>query len=114
MSRMLSNVCSPLRASWCDIETLGTSVAPRPGSGVPRFGPKVPRTGWGRQRPARASLAGRCTAGVRGSGGGGLVLSRDVAGAVRVDLDARAHRRGDGDLLDVAALGAGRLQTEHL
>src|SRR3954447_21367598 len=48
------------------------------------------------------------------SGRSGLVLGRDVAGAVRVDLDAGAHRRGDGDLLDVAALRAGRLQTEHL
>src|SRR5690348_548095 len=45
---------------------------------------------------------------------GVLVLDRDVAGAVRVDLDAGAHGRRDGDLLQVAALGAGRLQTEHL
>ncbi len=43
-----------------------------------------------------------------------LVLDRHVAGAVRVDLDAGAHGRGDGDLLDVAALGARRLEPQHL
>src|SRR5690349_10871812 len=48
------------------------------------------------------------------SGRGGLVLDRDVAGAVGVDLDTRAHGRGDGDLADVAALGAGRLEPQHL
>src|SRR6476469_668048 len=52
--------------------------------------------------------------GVRGSGLGGLVLGRDVLDAVGVHLDAGAHRRRDGDLLDVAALGAGRLETQHL
>ena len=43
-----------------------------------------------------------------------LVLGRDVLGAVGVDLDTGAHRRGDGDLLQVAALGAGRLEPQHL
>ena len=46
--------------------------------------------------------------------GSALVLPGDVARAVGVDLDPRAHRGGDGDLLDVAALGAGRLEPQHL
>ena len=45
---------------------------------------------------------------------GVLVLRRDVARAVRVDLDAGAHGGGEGDLLEVAALGAGRLEPQHL
>src|SRR4051812_196284 len=48
------------------------------------------------------------------SRGSRVFLARDVARAVRVDLDAGAHRRGDGDLLDVAALGARRLEPQHL
>ena len=46
--------------------------------------------------------------------GGRLVLDREVAGAVRVDLDARAHGRRDGDLAQVAALGAAGLEPQHL
>ena len=42
-----------------------------------------------------------------------LVLDRDVTSAVGVDLDTGAHGGGDGDLADVAALGAGRLEPEH-
>src|SRR3954447_10653337 len=44
----------------------------------------------------------------------GLVLRSDVPGLVRVDLDARAHGGGDGDLPKVAALGARRLESQHL
>jgi hypothetical protein len=43
-----------------------------------------------------------------------VALGRDVARAVGVDLDAGPMVRGDGDLPDVAALGAGRLEPEHL
>ena len=39
---------------------------------------------------------------------------RSLAGPVRVDLDAGAHRRRQGDLPEVAALGAGRLEPQHL
>src|SRR4051794_35124165 len=42
------------------------------------------------------------------SSGGGLV-DQQVAGAVRVDRDAGAHGGGDGDLLQVPALGSRRL-----
>src|SRR4029453_12765907 len=37
-----------------------------------------------------------------------------VAGGAGVDLDAGTHRGGDGDALDVAALGRGRLGPEDL
>src|SRR5690606_11046586 len=49
-----------------------------------------------------------------GSDRGRVLLDEEVAGAVRVDRDAGAHRGGDGGLLDVPALGGGRLQTEDL
>ena len=72
------------------------------------------RTALSRSRSAR-----KCRSRV-GAGGGGIdgredgVVDQQVAGAVRVDRDARAHRGGDGDLLQVPALGGGRLGPQHL
>src|SRR3954451_14142675 len=42
------------------------------------------------------------------------VLRKEVAGAQRVDRDARAHRRGEGDLLQVPALRRRRLGAEDV
>src|SRR5205807_2271418 len=44
----------------------------------------------------------------------GAVLREKVARLVRVDRDARAHRRREGGLLYVATLRRRRLQPEHL
>src|SRR6478752_6228424 len=43
-----------------------------------------------------------------------VLLDEEVARLAEVERDARAHRRGDRGLLDVAALGAGRLETQDL
>src|SRR5580692_12899728 len=50
----------------------------------------------------------------RASGGGGLEVVGEVAGLVGVDGDAWAHRGGEGDLPQVAALGCGGLEADHL
>src|SRR5699024_9358930 len=62
----------------------------------------------GRPRPSscRSYLAARPS---------GLVgLLEEVAGAVHIDRDTGTHGGGHGDLLDVAALRGGRLQTQDL
>src|SRR3954454_22491704 len=46
--------------------------------------------------------------------GGGRSLLEDVAGAARVDLDARPHRRGERDRPDGAALCRGGLGADDL
>src|SRR3954451_10423185 len=43
-----------------------------------------------------------------------LELLGDVAGARRVDVDPRSHRRGERDLLDVTALRGRRLRADDL
>src|SRR5450755_3698524 len=48
------------------------------------------------------------------SDGGGLFVLDEAAGLVRVDGDAGTHGRGDRGLLDVTALGGGRLEPDHL
>ena len=45
---------------------------------------------------------------------GEKILGHEVAGDGGVDLDARAHRGGDGDGLDVLALRRGRLHAQEL
>src|ERR1700722_632175 len=44
---------------------------------------------------------------------GGLLVE-EAAGLVRVDRDAGGHGRGEGDLPQVAALGGGWLEPDHL
>src|ERR1044071_8567266 len=44
----------------------------------------------------------------------GVELGGQRPRLVGVDLDAGAHGRGEDDLLDVASLGRGRLETQHL
>src|SRR5690625_7900703 len=64
---------------------------------------------WKRPGPNAGHARGRST------GRSGLVgLLEEVAGAVHVDRDARAHGRGHGDLRDVAPLGGGGLQPQDL
>ena len=69
---------------------------------------------WAREAPghetthAAAHRGARVRLGVCGSDGSGVV-DQQVAGAVRVDRDARARGGGHRDLLDVAALGGGGL-----
>src|SRR4051794_38305082 len=41
-------------------------------------------------------------------------LVDDAPNARRIDVDAGAHRAGQGDLLDVAALGGRRLRADDL
>src|SRR5919197_95860 len=59
----------------------------------------------------------RCQASTMAAGslaGLGLAVADQVAGLGRVDLDAGPHRGGDGDALDVAALGRRRLGPQDL
>src|SRR6202035_5328374 len=44
----------------------------------------------------------------------GAVFVEEAAGLVGVDRDAWGHGRGEGDLLQVPALGGGRLEPNHL
>src|SRR5215207_4650788 len=80
-------------ASWC-----AAPSNPRDATGSWRNMQKCP------DRVAAGALRG-----TRSDGGGSLVLDQEVAGAVRVDRNARAHGGGEGDLLDVPALGRARL-----
>ena len=62
--------------------------------------------------PAGVTACGRVTSSaLRGRR---ALFVEEAAGLVRVDGDAGAHRRGERDLLQVAALGGGRLQPDHL
>src|SRR5690606_8373385 len=66
---------------------------------------------------ATGRAEGPTPCGVGPSGGrcdSGVVVDAEVAGARRVDGHARTGRGRDRDLLDVAALRAGRLQTQDL
>nr|AHE14889.1 hypothetical protein asmbl_12 [uncultured bacterium] len=68
-----------------------------------------------RRRNARGPRSDvRCGALLRSGELRGRLVDRQVPGAVRVDRDARAHGGRDGDLLDVPALGRGRLGAQHL
>src|ERR1700733_2888826 len=46
--------------------------------------------------------------------GRGALFVEEAAGLVGVDRDAWGHGRGEGDLLQVPALGGGRLEPNHL
>src|SRR4029453_13962259 len=79
------------------------SAPPGPPTAAP-----APTTPTPRRTAQRRSCGLPSRSGLRGGG-------RDqVAGGPGVDLDAGAHRGGDGDALDVAALGRGRLGAEDL
>src|SRR5262249_59939597 len=68
--------------------------------------------------PTRGCLRSLATGSCLGRGFDGLLLSFeivcDVAGPRRVDVDARAHRGRQRDLLDVPALRRSGLRTDHL
>src|SRR3954469_16676895 len=63
---------------------------------------------------SRLSAPGVCGGLYERSGGGRGALLEDVAGTGRVDLDAGAHRRGEHDRAQIAALGGRRLGADEL
>src|SRR3954468_17869896 len=67
----------------------------------------------GRRRRSQDGLG--CRVELRGDGRALTTLqSEDVAGTGRVDLDARAHRRGDGDRAQVTTLRGRGLRADEL
>src|SRR3954452_11395919 len=83
------------------------------GGNVDKSTRRPPQERRGPRSDVRCGALGAPSSGRRAVSGGGLV-HQHVAGAVRVDRDARAHRRGDGDLLQVPALGRRRLGPQDL
>src|SRR4051812_9845686 len=78
-------------------------------------GPAVACAAGPRRDPGTATLQGPAPERARrGRRVALLLVHQHVAGAVRVHRDARAHGRGDGDLLEVPALGRRRLGAEDL
>src|SRR5699024_4652578 len=80
-------------------------------SAPPELVPLVPGSTSLRTRPWQHAARDSCLA-ARPSGLVGLL--EEVAGAVHIDRDTGTHGGGHGDLLDVAALRGGRLQTQDL
>src|SRR6266568_4990102 len=61
-----------------------------------------------------SNLRGALTTLERQLSGSRVLLLEEGTGLVRVDRDPRGHRRGEGHLPEVTALGRGRLEPDDL